>query len=151
MLEIIICFIIASLWLFLLYFRWIAIRGWQAPSMSMEPSPSMVRSISNSSSMRASMSCLSMWPPIEAWQLSIQVRTHVSTLLELGLSYGHSLIPESESEVTQSCLTLCDPMDCSLPGSSVHGIFQARILSGLPFPSLGDLPDPGTKPRSPAL
>ena len=35
---------------------------------------------------------------------------------------------ESESEVTQSCPTLCDPMDCSLPGSSVHGIFQARIL-----------------------
>ena len=32
------------------------------------------------------------------------------------------------------CLTLCDPMDCSPPGSSVHGIFQARILSGLPFP-----------------
>ena len=30
-------------------------------------------------------------------------------------------------EVTQSCLTLCDPMDCSLPGSSIHGIFQARI------------------------
>ena len=35
---------------------------------------------------------------------------------------------ESESEVTQSCLTLRDPMDCSLPGSSVHGIFQARVL-----------------------
>ena len=34
----------------------------------------------------------------------------------------------SESEVTQSCLTLCDPMDCSLPGSSAHGIFQARVL-----------------------
>ena len=34
---------------------------------------------------------------------------------------------ESESEVTQLCLTLCDPMDCSLPGFSVHGIFQARI------------------------
>ena len=32
------------------------------------------------------------------------------------------------SEVAQSCLTLCNPMDCSLPGSSVHGIFQARIL-----------------------
>ena len=86
-----------------------------------------------------------------------------------------------------------DPMDCSPPGSSVHGIFQARILewvaisssrnvkslsrvrlfgtpwtvayqaplsiefsrqqyqSGLPFPSLGDLPDPGIKPTSPAL
>ena len=35
---------------------------------------------------------------------------------------------KSESEVTQSCLTLSDPMDCSPPGSSVHGIFQARAL-----------------------
>ena len=35
---------------------------------------------------------------------------------------------KSESEVSQSCLTLHDPMDCSLPGSSVHGIFQARVL-----------------------
>ena len=34
----------------------------------------------------------------------------------------------SESEVTQSCPTLPDPMDCSLPGSSIHGIFQARVL-----------------------
>ena len=33
-----------------------------------------------------------------------------------------------KSEVGQSCLTLCNPMDCSLPGSSVHGIFQARVL-----------------------
>ena len=36
---------------------------------------------------------------------------------------------KSEREVTQSCLTLSDPMDCSLPGSSVHGIFQARVLA----------------------
>ena len=35
---------------------------------------------------------------------------------------------KSESEVTQLCPTLQDPMDCSLPGSSVHGIFQARVL-----------------------
>ena len=35
---------------------------------------------------------------------------------------------KSESEVIQSCLTLSDPMDCSLPGSSIHGIFQARVL-----------------------
>ena len=35
---------------------------------------------------------------------------------------------KSESEAAQSCLTLRDPMDCSLPGSSVHGIFQARVL-----------------------
>ena len=33
-----------------------------------------------------------------------------------------------ESEVAQSCPTLSDPMDCSLPGSSIHGIFQARVL-----------------------
>ena len=39
-----------------------------------------------------------------------------------------TLMAESESEVAQSCLTLCDPMDCSPPGSSVHKIFQARIL-----------------------
>ena len=35
---------------------------------------------------------------------------------------------KSESEVSQSCPTLCDPMDCSPPGSSAHGIFQARVL-----------------------
>ena len=35
---------------------------------------------------------------------------------------------KSESEVAQSCPTLSDPMDCSLPGSSAHGIFQARVL-----------------------
>ena len=35
---------------------------------------------------------------------------------------------KSESEVTQLCLTLRDPMDYSLPGSSIHGIFQARVL-----------------------
>ena len=46
----------------------------------------------------------------------------------------------------QSCLIPCDPTDCSSPGSSVHRIIQARILSGLPFPSPGDLPDPGIEP-----
>ena len=35
---------------------------------------------------------------------------------------------KSESEVAQSCPSLSDPMDCSLPGSSIHGIFQARVL-----------------------
>ena len=43
----------------------------------------------------------------------------------------------------QSCLTLCDPMNCRLPGSSVPGILQARILSGLPCPPSEDLPHPG--------
>ena len=51
----------------------------------------------------------------------------------------------------QWCLTLCDPLVCSLPGSSVHGIFQARYWSGLPFATPGDLPDPGIKPMSLSL
>ena len=44
--------------------------------------------------------------------------------------------PKVKVLVTQSCLTLCDPMDCSPPGSSVHGILQARILEwvAIPFP-----------------
>ena len=39
-----------------------------------------------------------------------------------------SQLKVKESEVVQSCPTLCDPMDYSLPGSSIHGIFQARVL-----------------------
>ena len=42
-------------------------------------------------------------------------------------------------------------MDCSLPCSSVHKILQARVLEWLPFPSPGDLPDPGIEPGSPAF
>ena len=45
-----------------------------------------------------------------------------SLLFELRPNY------KVKSEVTQSCPTLCNPMDCSLPGFSVHGIFQARVL-----------------------
>ena len=49
----------------------------------------------------------------------------------------------------QVCPTLYDPVDCSAPGSSVHGISRQEHWSGLPFPPLGDLPDPGIKPPSP--
>ena len=42
-------------------------------------------------------------------------------------------------------------MNCSPPGSPVHGILQAGILEWVPFPSPGDLPDPGIEPVSPAL
>ena len=52
-----------------------------------------------------------------------------------------------EREVAQSCLTLCNPMDSSSPGSSVHGISSARILE-LPFSSPEDFPNPGIEPRS---
>ena len=53
--------------------------------------------------------------------------------------------------VAQSCPTLCDPMDCSPPGSSVHGISQARILEWVAISSPGALPSPWIEPRSPAL
>ena len=46
----------------------------------------------------------------------------------------------SESEVAQSCLTLCDPMDCSPPGSSVHGIFLARVLEWVAIAFSGEMP-----------
>ena len=59
---------------------------------------------------------------------------------------------ESESEVTQSCPTLCDPMDYSLcQAFPSMGFSRQKYWSGLPFPSPGDLPDPGWNPRSPAL
>ena len=47
---------------------------------------------------------------------------------EMKKETGFLSMKESESEVTQSCPTLCDPLDSKLPGSSVHGIFQARVL-----------------------
>ena len=58
----------------------------------------------------------------------------------------------SPSFLLLSCVWLfCGPMVCSLPGSSVHEISQARVLEWFPFPSPGALPDPGIKPTSPAL
>ena len=56
---------------------------------------------------------------------------------------------KSESEVTQSCPTPSNPMDCSPPGSSIYGIFQTRVLEWIaiaffvPFPTPGDIPDSG--------
>ena len=52
--------------------------------------------------------------------------------------------------VAQLCLTLCDPMDRSSPGSSVCGVFQARILEWVAISSPGNLPNPGIEPESPA-
>ena len=49
----------------------------------------------------------------------------------------------SSACVLQSCLTLYYPMDCSPPGSSIHGFLQTRILKWVAIPSSGDLPDPG--------
>ena len=66
-------------------------------------------------------------------------------------SYMEPRLKESESEVAQSCPTLCNPMDCSLLGSSVWDFSRQEYWSGLPFPPPGDLPNLGIKPRSPTL
>jgi len=54
-------------------------------------------------------------------------------------------------KVAQSCLTLFDPMRYCSPGSSVHGILQAKIMEWVAIPFPGDLPNPGIKPRSLSL
>ena len=72
---------------------------------------------------------------------------HMRYLIPVNHKPHHSLMHVCAH--AQLCLTLCNPMDCSPPGSSVHGISQARILEWVvPFPSLGDLPDPGIEPIS---
>ena len=63
----------------------------------------------------------------------------------------HLCLEGNEVSVIQTCPNLCDPMDCSLPGSSVHGILQAKIQERGAFLSPGDLPNPGIEPMSPAL
>ena len=62
------------------------------------------------------------------------------------------MVVSSMSEVAQSCMTLCDPMDSSLHQAPPSmGFSRQKYWNGLPFPSPGNLPDLGIKPRSPAL
>ena len=68
-----------------------------------------------------------------------------------GVPFPSPTIQVRESEVAQSCLTLCDPMDCSLPGSSVHGIFQARVLEWVAISFCRGSSQTKIKPISPAL
>ena len=63
---------------------------------------------------------IKMWGPCS--QLPLWDHQQQSALRQI------TYLPSKRSEVAQSCSTLGDPMDCSLPGSSVHGIFQARVL-----------------------
>ena len=92
------------------------------------------------------LSCPGIEPESPALQAD-SLQTELSgNLIKLVFQKSDLILSLSESEVIQSCPTFCNPMDCSLPGSSVHGIFQARILERLPFPSPGDVPDPGLRP-----
>ena len=69
----------------------------------------------------------------------------------LGTQYQTALYMVSLQAGLSECsvVSLCDPMDCSPPGSSVHGILQARILEWVAFPSPKEFPDSGTEPISP--
>ena len=60
--------------------------------------------------------------------------------------YSYWNLREKESSVAQLCLTLCDLMDCSPPGSSVHGISQTRILEWVAVSFSGNLPNLGIEP-----
>ena len=60
----------------------------------------------------------------------------------------HGVAKESDTTCVHWPPTHWDPLDCSPPGSSVHGIFQGEYWNGLPFPVPEDLPDPGIKPKS---
>ena len=96
-------------------------------------------------------------PPTLQTFLFLQHNTFFSPLKTfllavLSPSNSHTLQQESESEVAQSCPTLCNPMDCSPPGSSIHGIFQARVLEWVAISfSRGIFLTQGLNPDPPAL
>ena len=95
--------------------------------------------------------------------------TSLFSVLQADLSYFKTFVCDSQhlegfifaslplgsvsvhAKLLQSCPTLCNPMDYSLPASSVRGILQVRILKWIAISFPGDLPNPGIEPRSPAL
>ena len=73
--------------------------------------------------------------------------------LSLGFSRQEhwSGLPFPSPMVAQSCPTLCDSMDCTPQGSSAYGDSSGKNTGAMPFPSPGNLPNPGIEPRSPTL
>ena len=83
--------------------------------------------------------------------MNFTLPTKVHTVKAMVSQYSCLVVKVKWSEVVQSCLALCHPVDCSPPGSSVHGILQARILEWVSISFSRGFPDPGMEPRSPAL
>ena len=75
----------------------------------------------------------------------------VAAIASIQITNSKTFLCTERKEMAQSYPTLCYPMDCSLPGSSVHGIFQARILEWVATSFPGDLPDPEIKHMVPAM
>ena len=106
--------------------------------------------LSSAAAAVASVVSDSVWP--RRWQPTRLPRPWDSPGKNTGVSCNFLLQymkEKSESEVAESCLTFCNPMDCSLPGSSVHGIFQTRVLewAAIAFPGVklyGDLIGPSS-------
>ena len=67
----------------------------------------------------------------------------------MSLSSHHPIPDHTNTYAAMPSVTLCDPMDCSPPGSSAKGFSRQESWSGSPCPPPGDLPDPGIKPGSP--
>ena len=81
----------------------------------------------------------------------MQYLLHVNIVINTEISYLFTTPDDIHVCVRAQLLSrvsLCNPIDCSLPGSLVHGILQARLLDWK-FPPPGDLPEPGIKPTSP--
>ena len=93
------------------------------------------------------------WSPVAALLLlSVSGFPEKKFLSSLVIRVGSRRVRnEITISVSQSCLTLCGPLDCSPPGCSVHGISQARILERAAILSLEDLPGPGIELGSPIL
>ena len=82
--------------------------SWESPHGSLSPLPKL---IGNSD-----------------FSVEIKITAAIYVALSLIVSFWIMMKMKSESKVAQSCPTVSDPMDCSLSGSSIHGIFQARVL-----------------------
>ena len=90
---------------------------------------------------------------ITACSTEFLLKVYFEQIIYSGLKQK-AILKGIHAKLLQSCPILCDPMDCSLPGYSVHGVLQAKILEWVAIPSPWRLPDPGIKlasPEAPAL
>ena len=115
--------------------------AFQASVRSPHPNPRAAVTVSTLNWLR---SVKPPWTP-RAQQAQSRVESALAAIQSTSLSGGGGGL------VAKSCLTPWDPMDCSPPGSAVHGISQARIQEWVAISFFRDLPNPGIKPASPAL